>query len=62
MMSLIKPEQVNELTAGLMSGTAIDWDQVAAMFEPIPFDVSTAPDEPTKRWLNQLLALLLKRF
>lgn len=32
----------------------INWRRVSQLFAPMPFDTSTAPDEATRRWLDDL--------
>lgn len=56
-MKLMTPAQIDSLVAKLTTDHLINWQKVAEIFEPMPFDVSTAPDEPTKGWLNQLKEL-----
>lgn len=50
----VKPEQLDSLVAQFMIEGVINWQRVAQIFAPIPFDTSTAPDETTKQWLEQL--------
>lgn len=56
-MKLMTPAQIDSLVANLTTDHLINWQKVAEVFDPIPFDTSAAPDEPTKEWLNQLKEL-----
>lgn len=55
LMSQINLTQVTSLADNFMGDSGIDWDKVQTAFKPLPFDVSTAPDTPTKNWLIQLM-------
>ncbi|MBZ2200201.1 hypothetical protein CLI91_02335 [Lentilactobacillus hilgardii] len=57
LMQQINLEQVADLSKNLMTenGKGIDWQKVQSVFKPMPFDMSTAPDTPTKNWLGHLL-------
>ncbi|WP_243686237.1 hypothetical protein [Lentilactobacillus rapi] len=56
-MKLMTPAQIDSLVANLTTDHLINWQKVAEVFEPMPFDTSTAPDKPTKEWLDQLKEL-----
>lgn len=57
LIKLMRPAQLDFLVANLSSDQAIDWQKVKAVFEPIGFDTTTAPDSATQQWLNELKEL-----
>lgn len=55
LMQQVNLKQVGELAQNLMVGERIDWQKVRVAFQPLPFDIDTAPDTPTRNWLGHLL-------
>ncbi len=56
LLSSLNPQQVGQMKLSLLNENKINWDRVASAFDPIPFDVSSAPDEATKEWLQELIS------
>ncbi|KRL20364.1 hypothetical protein [Lentilactobacillus kisonensis] len=57
LLKMVTAEQTDSLEKSLMTGNQVDWQKVAKVFNPIPFDTSTAPDQRTKQWLDSLKEL-----
>lgn len=62
MATPITVEQRERLTQSFFKEGQVQWSAVDALFSPLGFQVTADADDPTRQWLNGLLALTVTDF